>query len=175
VEPAAATTGYLIVVKHEFVLGVAVLVTLAVCACGGNNTSVGAATEDGGRGAVADDAGYETAFQGDGVQCGGIICSGAQLCCLVYVPTDASNSNPTHACDQDCVSVCADTCPDAGGMTSAGMPPGVGMPPAGGMPPGGGMPLAGGGGGMPGGGVAPGGGMPPSTMGPGGSADAATN
>ena len=177
-EPGAATTGYLIVVKHESVLGVAILVTLAVCACGGNNTSVGAATgaarEDAGLGALADDAGYETAFQGDGVQCGGIICSGAQLCCLVYVPTDASNSNPTHACDQDCISVCADTCPDAGGMTSAGMPPGGGgMPPGGGMPAGGGMPPAGGG--MPGGGTPPGGGMPPKTMGPGGSADAATN
>jgi hypothetical protein len=175
VEPGAAATGYLIVVKHEFVLGVAVLVTLAVCACGGKDPSVvAAATEDGGPGALTDDAGYETAFQGDGVQCGGIICSGTQLCCLVYVPTDASNSNPTHACDQDCISVCADTCPDAGGMTSAGMPPGGGgMPPGGGMPAGGGMPPAASG--MPGGGMSPGGGMPPNAMGPGGSADAATN
>jgi len=68
-----------------------------------------------------------TQFQGDGVQCGALVCSGTQQCCLVYVPADASTSNPTHACDQNCESVCADTCPDAGGQTSM-------IPPMGGMP-----------------------------------------
>jgi hypothetical protein len=137
-----------------------------LCACGGKGAAAAGTSPDslaGDDAAAADDASYETAFQGDGVQCGAIVCSGSQQCCLVYVPTDASNSNPTHACDQDCVSVCADTCPDAGGMTSAGAPP-MG---AGGMAPmGGGMPPMGGG-------TPPmGGGMPPTMMGPGAASDA---
>jgi hypothetical protein len=93
---------------------------------------------------------YGASFQGDGVQCGAIICSGAQQCCLVYVAPDASSSNPTHKCDQNCVSQCADTCPDSGQSTGGGPPPAggrdagmagmTGMPPAGGMPDGG-MPM----------------------------------
>ena len=174
--PAGGASGYSIAVKHELLLCLATLATWTVCACGGkgtaaDETSPGSLAAD--DAAVADDAGYETTFQGDGVQCGAIVCTGSQQCCLVYVPTDASSSNPTHACDQDCVSVCADTCPDAGGMTSAGAPPmGGGMPPMGGATP----PM--GGGGMPsmGGGAPPmGGGMPPMEMGPVGAADAAAD
>jgi hypothetical protein len=98
---------------------------------------------------------YGASYQGDGVQCGAIICSGAQQCCLVYVAPDASNSNPTHKCDQNCVSQCADTCPDSGDSTGGGPPPGMmgmtGMRPAGGMPDGGmPMPAPGGMAGMPG-------------------------
>ena len=120
-------------------------VALELCACAGRSSLPSQADDA--------DAGYQTGFQGDGVQCGAIVCSGAQQCCLVYVPTDASNSNPTHACDQNCMSICADTCPDAGGATSTGMPPAGGGPPMGGMSAEGGMGM--------------GGKMPAMTMGPG--------
>jgi hypothetical protein len=139
-------------VKHPLVthiaqIRLAFLVASALCACAGRSSSSAWQTVDA-------DAGYQTGFQGDGVQCGAIVCSGAQQCCLVYVPTDASSSNPTHACDQNCISICADTCPDAGGAT------GTGMPPAGG----GGMPM----GGMSAeGGMGMGGKMPPMMVGPG--------
>jgi hypothetical protein len=134
-------------------------------ACGSSKASPAASQEQ-------PDA-YGASFQGDGVQCGAIICSGTQQCCLVYVAPDASNSNPTHKCDQDCVSQCADTCPDSGDPMGGGPPPGggpgagmagmTGMAPAGGMP-GGGMQMP-----------APGG-MPGGSAGDGGSAqDAATD
>jgi hypothetical protein len=167
--PGTETNGYSLSVKSEFRLGLAALLALMAWACGGQSgvqagtsratDDGGAATDDATGGAATDDAGFETTFQGDGVQCGAIVCSGSQQCCLVYRVTDASNSNPTHACDQDCESVCADICPDAGGMTGTGMPPmgGGGMPSMGG----GGMPPMGGGG------------MPPMKMGPPGVADAA--
>jgi hypothetical protein len=130
-----------------------------------------------GNGSAADLDAYGAGYQGDGVQCGAIVCSGTQQCCLVYIPADANTAGPTHACDQDCQSICADVCPDAGGMiqsfppSASSMPMGSGMPMGsampsteGGMPMGGAMPSMGDG--MPMGGTVP---MPPQggTMGPG--------
>ncbi len=75
---------------------------------------------------------FGATFQGDGVQCGAIVCSGSQQCCFVDIPTDANSAAPTHKCDQGCESVCMDACPDAGngmggmggmgGMTAPRMP-----------------------------------------------------
>ena len=101
----------------------------AALACGGQSTSERLQAEGhaGDDAQVGDDAtGFGTQYQGDGVQCGALVCSGTQQCCLVYIAADANSSNPTHACDQDCQSVCADTCPDAGGQTSSAMPAGGG-------------------------------------------------
>ena len=70
-------------------------------------------------------AGYGDAYQGDGVQCGSIICSGAQVCCIVPIPTDVQSMGPAGKCDQSCESVCADSCPDAGASSMhMGMPAG---------------------------------------------------
>jgi hypothetical protein len=118
--------------------------TLALCgvlaACGGSSSGAigGTAESDGsgssgGSSSIGDASSFGAQYQGNGVQCGAIVCSGTQQCCLVYIAAEASTSNPTHACDQDCESVCAETCPDAGGQTSAGMPPGGGGPPGGPM------------------------------------------
>ena len=82
--------------------------------------------------ALGDDV-FGAEFLGDGVQCGAIVCSSGQQCCLVYIPSDGASSNPTHACDQNCESVCADVCPDAGGQTGTGMPGGGAMGGMGGM------------------------------------------
>jgi hypothetical protein len=84
----------------------------------------------GGSHAVADrpDA-YGAAYEGDGVQCGAIVCSGAQLCCLVEIASDATEMGPRQTCDQDCESVCADVCPDAGASGGGGAPPMMGTAP----------------------------------------------
>lgn len=108
------------------------LAALLLGACGGPL---------GGNGLSGEPDAYGAAYQGDGVQCGAIVCSGSQQCCLVYVAADANASGPTHACDQDCQSICADTCPDAGGMTQSFPPSGTGMPGMGGIPGGGPAPL----------------------------------
>jgi hypothetical protein len=78
---------------------------------------------------------FGASFQGDGVQCGAIVCTGSQQCCFVDIPTDANSSAPTHKCDQGCESVCMDECPEAGsGMSGMGGKPGMGsMPAMGGM------------------------------------------
>lgn len=89
----------------------------------------------GGHGFVGTDApdAFGSSFMGDGLQCGAIFCSGSQQCCLVPVDAEASASGPTHKCDQDCESVCMDSCPDAGdGMPAMGGMPG--MPATPGMP-----------------------------------------
>ena len=66
---------------------------------------------------------YGAAYEGDGVQCGAIVCSGAQLCCLVEVASDAMTMGPRQTCDQNCESVCADVCPDAGASSGGPAPP----------------------------------------------------
>lgn len=134
---------------------------LIAAACGGSASREGVGDGDGSAAANT----YGMAFMGDGVQCGAIVCSSGQQCCLVYIPTDATSSGPTHACDQGCESVCADTCPDAGGMTQSFPPSASSMPGAGGMPMGAPMP-----GGPMEGGAPPGMGMP---SGPGPAPDAA--
>ena len=120
--PGLGPIGYLNDVKLKEVACLAFL-GLFLWACAGKSASDS-----------ADGATYGANYQGNGVQCGAIICSGSQQCCLVEISSGSSNGNPTHACDQNCESVCADTCPDSGGMTSAGAPPtgGGGMMPAGG-------------------------------------------
>jgi hypothetical protein len=104
------------------------LTGVLVPACGGSTSSNHSGASDG------DATTFGAEFQGNGVQCGAIVCSGTQQCCLVYIETDAMSSNPTHACDQNCMSICADICPDAGGQTSMVHPGGM---PTGGMPMGG--------------------------------------
>jgi hypothetical protein len=74
------------------------------------------------------DGGYGAAYEGDGLQCGALICSGSQVCCIVPIASDASSMGPAGKCDEGCESVCADSCPDAG---NASMPMGGGP---GGMP-----------------------------------------
>jgi hypothetical protein len=106
---------------------VALLGGVAFLACGGSTSVESTSVAGGGSG---DASTFGVQYQGDGVQCGALVCSGTQQCCLVYIAADADNSNPTHACDQDCQSVCADVCPDAGGQTSAMM---LGGGPMGGM------------------------------------------
>jgi hypothetical protein len=111
-----------------FIVAFAAVVAVA---CGGS-TTVGSSPSSGSPGDDASTFGVQ--YQGDGVQCGALVCSGTQQCCLVYIAADADTSDPTHACDQDCQSVCADVCPDAGGQTSSAMPAGGGpMPGMGGM------------------------------------------
>jgi hypothetical protein len=138
---------------------------LIAAACGGSASKEGVVDGDRAVAADVDVDAYGTAFMGDGVQCGAIVCSTGQQCCLVYIAADATSSGPTHACDQDCESVCADTCPDAGGMTQSFPPSATSMPGAGGMPMGAPMP-----GGSTEGGAPPGMGMP---AGPGPAPDAA--
>jgi hypothetical protein len=67
--------------------------------------------------AVIDDALAATAFQGDADQCATVVCSGAQVCCVVSIPSDAPTPYPNNKCDYDCVARCMDACPiftDAG-------------------------------------------------------------
>jgi hypothetical protein len=111
-----------------------------------------------GHGPAADQSGdgFGAGFQGDGIQCGAIVCSGSQQCCYVAIAIDAASGTPTHKCDQGCESICMDECPDAGnGMGGMGGMPGMGPAPMG-------MPEAGMGGmggmGMPDGGAPPHGG-----------------
>jgi hypothetical protein len=79
----------------------------------------------------AGDGAYGTAYEGDGVQCGALICSGSQVCCIVALPSEASSMGPSGKCNQSCESVCADSCPDAGNGAPAmaggpgAMPPGM--------------------------------------------------
>jgi hypothetical protein len=101
-------------------------------ACGSSSHDVNFGSLAGRDAALGDDV-FGAEFLGDGLQCGAIVCSSGQQCCLVYIPPDATSSNPTHACDQNCESVCADVCPDAGGQTGTGMPGMGAMAPMGGM------------------------------------------
>jgi hypothetical protein len=84
-------------------------------------------------GTGGDDGGYGAAYEGDGVQCGAIICSGSQVCCIVPIASDAASMGPAGKCDESCESVCADSCPDAGNASGGGpggmpsMMPGAGM------------------------------------------------
>ncbi len=114
---------------HSRALYIVAFGGILTLACGGS-TDPGRFVSVGQGSGGADTAGAQ--YEGNGVQCGALVCSGTQQCCLVYIAADASTSNPTHACDQNCESVCADTCPDAGGQTSMMPPPGgMAMP---GMP-----------------------------------------
>lgn len=106
-------------------LWLAAFASILAPACGGHTDS---SSENG------DATTYGAEYQGSGVQCGAVVCSGTQLCCLVYISAEASSSGPTHACDQNCQSVCADTCPDAGGQTSMVMRNGGTPPSMAGMP-----------------------------------------
>jgi hypothetical protein len=61
--------------------------------------------------APPDDAPYGAAFQGDADQCASVVCSGAQVCCVVPIPSDAPTPYPNHKCDYDCMAQCMDSCP----------------------------------------------------------------
>jgi hypothetical protein len=54
---------------------------------------------------------YGAGYQGDGGACATVLCSGAQVCCVIPVPSDASTPYPNNKCDYDCVAVCMDSCP----------------------------------------------------------------
>jgi hypothetical protein len=69
--------------------------------------------------------GYGDQYQGDGIQCGAIVCSGSQVCCYVEIASDASSMGPVHKCDQNCESRCLDACPDAGTSSGPGPMPGA--------------------------------------------------
>jgi len=92
------------------------LAVAAGCAASAHESSAGGSGD-----------GYGAAFEGDGVQCGAIICSGAQVCCIVPTPSEASSMGPAGKCDENCESVCADSCPDAGNtsMPAGGGPGGA--------------------------------------------------
>jgi hypothetical protein len=71
---------------------------------------------------------YGARYQGDAGACATVICSGAQVCCVVPIPSDAATPNPNNRCDYDCVAMCMDSCPavsadgvDAAPVLTAGM------------------------------------------------------
>jgi hypothetical protein len=68
---------------------------------------------------------YGAQFQGDAGQCAAVICSGAQVCCVVPIPSDAPTPHPNNRCDYDCTAQCMDSCPvialgSAGAASSPG-------------------------------------------------------
>jgi hypothetical protein len=54
---------------------------------------------------------YGARFLGDADQCAAIVCSGAQVCCVVPIPSDAPTPHPNNKCDYDCTAQCMDSCP----------------------------------------------------------------
>jgi hypothetical protein len=54
---------------------------------------------------------YGAKYQGDAGACATVVCSGAQVCCVLPIPSDASTLHPNNRCDYDCVAVCMDSCP----------------------------------------------------------------
>ena len=54
---------------------------------------------------------YGARFQGDADQCASVLCSGAQVCCVVPIPSDAPTQHPDNKCDYDCTAQCMDSCP----------------------------------------------------------------
>lgn len=54
---------------------------------------------------------YGAAYQGDAGACATVICSGAQVCCVLPAPSDAATPRPNNKCDYDCVAACMDSCP----------------------------------------------------------------
>jgi hypothetical protein len=54
---------------------------------------------------------YGAEYQGDAGACATVICSGAQVCCVLPAPSDAPTPRPNNKCDYDCVAACMDSCP----------------------------------------------------------------
>lgn len=54
---------------------------------------------------------YGARFLGDADQCAAIVCSGAQVCCVVPIPSDAPTAHPNNKCDYDCTAQCMNSCP----------------------------------------------------------------
>jgi hypothetical protein len=54
---------------------------------------------------------YGAQYQGDAGACATVICSGAQVCCVLPVPSDAATPYPNNKCDYNCVALCMDSCP----------------------------------------------------------------
>jgi hypothetical protein len=54
---------------------------------------------------------YGAQYQGDADQCATVVCSGAQVCCVVPIPSDAPTAHPNNKCDYDCTAQCMDSCP----------------------------------------------------------------
>lgn len=54
---------------------------------------------------------YGAKYQGDAGACATVVCSGAQVCCVLPIPSDASTPHPDNRCDYDCVAACMDSCP----------------------------------------------------------------
>lgn len=108
---------------HRASIGVvAIAVVVASLACSGRVAGRSAAGEEPGPdagfaadatangGPDAEDA-YGARFQGDADQCAAIVCTGAQVCCVVSIASDAPTVNPNNRCDYDCTAVCLDSCP----------------------------------------------------------------
>jgi hypothetical protein len=66
---------------------------------------------------------YGARFLGDADQCAAVVCSGAQVCCVVPIPSDAPTAHPDNKCDYDCTAQCMDSCPVVS-LGSAGAAPG---------------------------------------------------
>jgi hypothetical protein len=54
---------------------------------------------------------YGAKYQGDAGACATVVCSGAQVCCVLPIPSDAQTPHPNNRCDYDCVAACMDSCP----------------------------------------------------------------
>jgi hypothetical protein len=70
--------------------------------------------------AIEDASDATAAFQGDADQCATVVCSGAQVCCVVSIPSDPPTPYPNNKCDYDCEARCMDACPDLGGAGEGG-------------------------------------------------------
>jgi hypothetical protein len=116
---------------REVVLGVAMASSLSTSGCSGLMASEASASrqEDGGVGPASptsvQEAGgagdqpdvssipdvYGAQFQGDADQCAAVVCSGAQVCCVVPIPSDTLTEHPDNRCDYNCTAQCMDSCP----------------------------------------------------------------
>ena len=128
--PANPATGYRFPVNQSALRVLSAIgIALATASC--TNSVSGPA------GASASPDAYGVPYLGSGVQCGGIVCSGSQVCCYVPIPTDVSMQGgpANHKCDLGCESVCMDSCPDSGDNTGPGAPAPAGNPPPAGAAP----------------------------------------
>ena len=101
----------------------AAILAMALAGCNGLTSDDGSAPLDGMAATPLPSATavYGAEYQGDAGACATVICSGAQVCCVLPVPSDAATPHPNNKCDYDCIALCMDSCPavSAAGIDAA--------------------------------------------------------
>lgn len=102
---------------REIPIGVAMAGLLFTSGCAGlidpetpvSAPEAGSATVDAQASTIPDV--YGAKFLGDADQCATVVCSGAQVCCVVPIASGGPHEHPNNRCDYDCTARCMDSCP----------------------------------------------------------------